>query len=278
MGLFGGDDGFNSAYGANNKNRALYEAIDLPEYAEFNPELYNPESSQYELTADDPVTRSAQMAALAKMSGLSDTGLSDADTADFLKSQNMGTQIAKAGNAAAISNAQNRGVSGSGLEFAMREAANQEGAQRAQTAGLEVAGNAAKQRALYNQAFLQGTSQMRDQDATTNRANTSIINQFNQSNTQARNQAQQGNANINNGAFQYNEGNKDKNYQNQVGQADRIAGINNKDAEISAAEAERRRKQNAAIGGAVGAGAGAIVGGPAGAQAGAGIGSAIGGY
>lgn len=275
----GGDKGFDAARQANEQNRGLYDQIALPNYQEWNPELYSPESSQYTLVSDDPVTKSAQLSALEKMSGLADTGLSDADMAGYTKAANQASQIARSGNAAALNNAQARGVGGSGLEFIMREQANQDAAQRAQDAGLQVAADSAKQKALYNQAFLQGTSNMRDQDYRTNQANSSIINNFNQANTNARNTASQYNATQKNDAFKYNQGLKDKEYQNQVGIADRKAGFNNRNAEITSAEDEARRKKNAAYGSLIGAAAGYGFAPEGqqwqGAQAGAGVGQAI---
>lgn len=271
----GGDGGFDAARDANNKNRALYEEIALPEYEQWVPEFLNTEAAQYELTSDDPVTRSAQLAALSKMAGLADEGLSDADMAGYTKAVNQGNQVARSGNAAVMNNAIARGVGGSGLEFIMREQANQDGAERAQEAGLQVASDAAKNRALYNKAFLDGTSGMRDQDYRTNANNTSIINQFNQANTNTRNQANQYNTGLKNQSFQYNQDLKDKNYDNQLEVTDRKAGMNNRDAEISSAEAEKRRKDRSAIGGLVGAGVGGYMGGWQGAQAGAGVGQTV---
>jgi hypothetical protein len=250
-----GDNDLSGVRSQIEQNRALYDKIDMPEYKDWVPELYNNESAQYKLTSDDPMARSAQLSALSKMAGLADTGLSDADQAGFAKAANQASQIARSGNAAALQNAQSRGVAGSGLEFLMREQANQDAAQRAQDAGLETAANAARQRAAYNQAFMQGTSQMRDQDYNTNRNNAGIINQFNQANTQARNQTNQANTGLRNDAFQYNQGLKDKTFQNQIGKADRIAGINNEIGKTYTAEQAADNQRNGAI---LGAGIGAV--------------------
>lgn len=248
-----GDNDLSDVRNQIERNRGLYDQIQLPEYEEWAPDFYSPEAASYELTSDDPLTRSAQLSALAKMSGLADTGLSDADQAGYTKAINNANQLARSGNAAAMNNAVARGVGGSGLEFIMREQANQDAAQRAQEAGLQVAGDAAKQRALYNQAFLSGTSQMRDQDYKTNANNASIINQFNQNNTNARNQASQYNTGLKNDAFQYNQGLKDKNYNNQINKADKIAGINTQVGNTYAAENSADQARNNAI---VGAGLG----------------------
>jgi len=247
MGLFSDDSGFDEAKRANELNRNILDQIELPKYTEFNPNLYTNQSAQYQLTSDDPVARSAQLSALAKMSGLADTGLSDADQAEFTQAANQGNQLARSGNAAALNNAQARGVGGSGLEFLMREQANQDGAQRAQDAGMQTAANAAKQRALYNQAFLQGTSNMRDQDYRTNANNTNIINQFNQANTQARNQTNNANTGLQNQAFQYNQGLKDKNFNNQMSRATGQMNINNRDADISMGRSAQDNAQRNAI-------------------------------
>lgn len=275
--IFGGgsDGGFDDAREANRRNRELYGAIDLPEYSEVVPELLNTESAEYQLTSDDPVVRSIQLSQLNKMAGLADTGLSDADEADFAKARNQATQISRSGTGAALNNAAARGVGGSGLEFLMREQAAQDGAERAQAAGLETASTAAKNRLLYNQAFGQQVGQMRDQDYRTSANNTNIINQFNQANTKTRNDAAQYNNGLKNSAFEYNQGLKDKNYQNQMQRADRQAGFNNRDAEIGAAESEQERNRRKGIGSLIGAGVGGYFGGFQGANAGANIGREV---
>jgi hypothetical protein len=277
MGLFGGDDmkGIRAAEGANFANREMFNKIKEPTYEQYNPELYGMDSANYQLNEDDPVAKSAQMSALAKMAGLADTGLSPEDEAGYFKARQIGTQMAHAGTESALQNAQARGVAGGGMEFAMREMANQAGAQKAQEAALQQASDAARQKALYNQAYLTGTSQMRDQDYRTNAANTNIVNQFNQANTSARNQTANSNVDLRNNAFQYNQGLKDKDFSNQMTKANSMAGINNRAGEIGAAEAEAEQKKRAALGSAVGAIGGGIMGGPAGASMGAGIGGAM---
>lgn len=200
----------------NERNRQLYENVALPTYQDYVPESYN-----YETIKEDPNLRSAQMAALAKMSGLAESGLSAEDEAAFTKARQQAGQIQKAGNDAAIANANARGVGGSGMEFAMREMANQHGAQNAQNAGMDQAATSARQRALYNQSYMQGLGNQRGQDYQVNQANTGIVNRFNEANT-----------NNKNNAFQYNQGLKDKTYNNQMRRADSMAGINNNDSQI----------------------------------------------
>ena len=269
------DSGFNSARGANAKNRALYEAIKDPNYTQYAPELYSNESSNYTLTNEDPLLKSAQMSALAKMAGLADSGLSDVDQAGYEKARSMAGQVAKQGNAAALQNAQTRGVGGSGMEFAMREMANQDAATRAQDAGLSQAADSARQRALYSQAYGQQLAGARDQDNRVNSQNTGIINQFNQANTNARNATNASNVDQRNGAFKYNEGLKDKTYSNQMRRVDGMSGLNNRDAEIDMAESAQQQAKRRALGNLAGAGLGAAVGGATGAKVGLAMGSAL---
>jgi len=275
MGLFSNDDeGFKDAIANLNRNRQLYADIDLPEYEDLTPELYDNETANYELTGEDSVIKSKQLEALAQMGALSSEGLSDTDRAGFAQARAMGDQMARSGTQSAIQDAQVRGVAGSGQEFAMREAANQAGAQRAQEAALQQQAAAAQQRQQYLQAYSQGLGNVRGQDQSANAANTNIINQFNQANTQARNSTNNANVGLKNDAFQYNQNLKDKKFQNQTGQVDRVAGMNDRQAEISSAEQEANRKRRQAQIGMVGAVAGGVVGGPAGAQAGSQIGQA----
>lgn len=277
FGLFGGSDsGFDEARAALEQNRALYGQIELPEYAEFIPELYTTESATADLVEEDPALRSMQLESLAKFSDLSEQGLSELDEAGFAKARAMGDQIARSKTDAALADAQVRGVAGGGQEFAAREQASQAAAQRAQEAALAEQTARAQQRQQYLQALAQQQSSMRDQDYKANAANTDVINRFNMQNTQNRNATRADNVDQRNSAFKYNEGLKDKRYQNELGRADRIAGINNRGAEISSAEDEQRRRRGAGMMGLIGAGIGAAVA-PAGSGAtGAMIGSQAG--
>lgn len=231
------------------KNQKLWETVLPPTltWDEFAPEAheyggdFNPEAIDYQQISEDPITRSAQMSALQKMAGLADTGLSEVDELGFARAEREGNRLAQGSTQAAISDARRRGVSGGGLEFAMREIGSQAAAERAQDAALETAAQAAQQRALYNQAYLSGTGAMRDQDYRANAANTGIINQFNQANTGARNQAAQqnlgrreaiANTNVNqrNQAQQYNQSGRretqQQNFNNEVARMGGMTGAN----------------------------------------------------
>lgn len=258
----GGDDGSDSAKEAIRKNRAIYDAIKDPAYADYNPELYKTETANYELTNDNPLLKSAQMSALAKMAGLADSGLSEVDQAGYEKARSIAGQVQNQGQAAALQNAQARGVGGSGLEFAMKEMGNQAASTRAQDAGLQQAADSARQRAMYQQAYGQQLAGARDQDYRTASQNTGIINQFNNANTQNRNATNQANTDQRNGAFKYNEGTKDKVYNNQLSRAGINTGFNNQQAQIEmASAAARTAQQNAMTDMAIKAGAAYMTGG-----------------
>lgn len=280
MGLFdalfgGGSSGADAAYDAINRNRQLLDGVALPEYETYIPELYDYESANYELVDEDPALRAAQLDALGRLSGLAETGLSDVDAAGFNNASRIGQQVAKQGRASAINDANSRGVGGSGLEFAMREAGLQSGAEASQKAALETAAEAAKQRALYQTAFSDAVSRARADDNKVNSQNVGIINQFNKDNTAGRNQTAVANTNARNDAFKYNEGLKDKNFNNQMSRATGYSNLNNQHADVAMAEDEARRKRNQAVTGLIGAGIGGAVGGSKGAQVGYGVGSAL---
>jgi len=224
-------------------NQDLFNRISLPDFKDYTPEElqylgdWNPESAQANQISEDPMLRSAQLSHLAKLSGLADTGLSDVDAAAYAKARELGSQQARAGTEAALQNAAARGVSGSGMEMAMREIANQEGARRSQDAGLAQAANAAQQRALYQQAYGNAVSGVRNQDLNVNSQNADILNRFNMANTNTRNQAglrnietKQGLSNQNvgerNNAQQYNNQLQAQRFQSAMAKAGGQAGAN----------------------------------------------------
>jgi hypothetical protein len=247
--LGGGDRSSQDVISLMNENKDLFKNLETPEYREFIPELYGNQSYNFETIGDDALTKSRQEQLLAEMAGLKDTGLSAVDEAGFNKARSMGNQMAKAGTGAAIQDAQNRGVAGSGMEFALREMAGQGGAQRAQEAGMQQAADSARQRALYSQAYGDALSGQRDQNYRQEAANTNIINDFNSKNTAQRNQTNNQNVDLRNQAFQYNQGLKDKTFNNQVTKINGQTGANRGIADAYAARgAAEQADQNALIG------------------------------
>lgn len=181
------------------KNGAIWDELALPEYKEYRPELYdyagdlNVEEAQATQIQDDPVARSRQENLLLDLAGLAETGHSDADRAGFARAGRAGDALAASRMGADLQNAQARGVAGGGMEFALRQGANQAGAERAQELAEEQAMSAANQRMLYQQAYGNALSGVRDQDYRTQANNANILNEFNRANTQTRNDAQQWN-------------------------------------------------------------------------------------
>lgn len=243
MGLFGKDPDFQPVFDNINQNRGLYESIDLPEYQDMSPELYDNETANYQLTSEDPVLRSKQLEALAQLQGLSTEGLSGVDEQGFAQARAMGDQMARGKTDAAINDAQVRGVGGGGQEFAMREMAAQAGAQRAQEAALAQKATRATQRGQYLNAFANQTAGARDQDYRANSANTDVINKFNMANTQQRNATANANVDQRNNAFTYNQNLKDKKFQNQIGKTDRMAGMNDQATQATMAQNDQNARQ-----------------------------------
>jgi hypothetical protein len=247
--IFGGDNSGDDVKELMRQNQGLYRDLETPEYENFIPELYGNESYNYETVGDDPMMKSRQEQLLTEMAGLKDTGLSQVDEAGFNKARSMGNNMAKASTGAALQDAQNRGVGGSGLEFALREMAGQGGAQRAQEAGLDQAAQSAKQRMLYSQAYGDELGKQRGQNYTQAATNTNIINDFNARNTQGRNQAANANTDTKNSAFQYNQGLKDKSFNNQLAKINGQTGANTGMANAYAAEgAAENADRNALLG------------------------------
>jgi len=249
-------------------NQALWAGLEVPniKFQKFTPEEfqyvgdYIPEDADFQTISEDPALRQAQLNALSRLSGLAETGLSDADAADFMRAKLEAGQLARGRNEALKNEMAARGMLGSGSEFMLREAANQEAAQRAQMAGLEQAAAAARQRALYQQAYGDALGGLRGQDLDVNSRNADIINQFNMANTGARNEAQQqnlanrqaimgANTATRNDAQMYNiQGKRDvaqQNYQNQLQKIGGQTGANTGMAQGYAAQnAARTNERN----------------------------------
>jgi hypothetical protein len=214
------------------RNQALWGGLGVPTqtWKDLDPQIYRPEMAQGHTVQDDPLVKSAQMSALAKMGDLSNTGLSDVDQAGYQQARDIGNQMANSGTQAAIQNANSRGLGGSGMEFAQREMANQQGAQRAQQAGLQQASDSARQRALYNQAYSNALGNQRAQDLNLNAQNAGILNQFNMANTNMQNQANQWNVNNQNQAQLANNNGRNAamqaNFNNALARTQGAAGAN----------------------------------------------------
>jgi hypothetical protein len=170
------------------KNQDLWNSYD-PEMLKY--EEYNPVVADYRTIEDDPELKSMQLSQLEKMAYMADNGLSDADKASYQLSNMEANRNAKSNRDALLAQAEARGVANGGMSFALQEQANQDAANRAAMAGLQQAGDTARQKALYNQAYGQQLGQVRGQNTDLATKNAAIINAFNQANTQAQNQGRQ---------------------------------------------------------------------------------------
>lgn len=276
-GLFGNDSGFKNERNRLDEVMADTKKIPLPVLERMIYQGYSPETMNYSLMKDDEGTKGLQLAALNKMQNLSETGQTVEDAAAFDRARNLGAQAAKVGTENAIQNARARGVSGSGMEFALREMANQGGAQRTHEAGLEQAASGARNRAMYNQAYNQALGNFRNQNNQASQANTDIINRFNQANTQNRNQAAQYNIENRIGVTRGNNQMSQADYDNQMKRVSGISEIGKQRNAVDSAEEEQRRRRSSGVGSIAGGIAGAYMGGPVGASAGAAIGGSVGG-
>jgi hypothetical protein len=230
--LLFGDSGAGDIQDIMNQNKRLYEGINLPEleFNEYTPEALLNESMKAELVNEDPLIKQAQMKALERMAGLAETGFSDVDQANLMGARDQADSMVRQNRDAVLQNAQARGVAGGGLEFALKEMANQEASERARKSGMEGAAETARMRAMQQQAYQNALSGQRSQDFQANAKNTDILNQFNQMNTQNRNATNQYNVANRNTAQTYN--NEQKNtvaqnqFNNEMARAGGISGAN----------------------------------------------------
>lgn len=190
---------------------------------------FNPELAQYSLLAEDPFLLQKQMGAIETLKRSADEGLSAQDLYAMDKANRAAGDRARRARQAALQNAQARGVSGGGLEFALGEIANQESAERARSQAMEQNMASAKQRAMNQMAYTQNLGNVRDQNYRTKAQNTGVINQFNTMNTGTRNQA-----NLRN--IDQRRDNEQQRYQNQLARLDGIAGGRKGMADAAAAQ------------------------------------------
>jgi hypothetical protein len=292
------DDSEEKMLGEMAKKRALYERLQLPDstWEDITPEQLKslesltPENINYQTMNEDPRLLSQQRAYLSKLQALGDEGLSAEDKLGFELAARQAGSDAQSRRASAMQDARARGVSGGGMEAALMEMGNQAATDRQSLEGMQQAANAAKQRALYTQAYGDELSGQRDQGYRAEAANKDIINRFNQLNAQNRNTAQQYNVGNRNQLAANNVAERNRyalenrgarndlaqqGFANQMAKNTGLAGGYDALANFFGAQGERRTKKREATGAAIGSAVGAIYGGPAGAQAGGGIGGAI---
>lgn len=277
-----------------------YENLQAPNmpWEEYSPEAlqstgeFTPEEAQYKLLQEDPRLLSDQSAYLNQLKALSESGLSAEDAAVFDAAQRQAAQQARGQREAVMSNMAARGLSGSGLELVSKEMANQQAAERARASMMEQAAAAARQKALYTQAYGGELGSQRAANLQSEAQNKNIINRFNELNTGARNTAaaqaianRQALANANvearNKAQMLNQAGRQETaqqaYTNQLSRLGALTGAQQLQAESLLAQQQAKRSKFGALGKALGTGIGAIVGGPVGAGIGGSIGGGVGG-
>ncbi len=215
---------------------------------------YDPSLATGSLISEDPESRSMQMEALNRLRGLADEGVSAQDRAVFREAANAANQQARGQSEAALQNAQNRGVAGSGMEFALRQAGEQDAANRMANVGAQQAATSAAQRAAYNQSYLQGAGDLRSADYQKQAANADIMNRFNMANQSALNSAKEFGAQSGYNAQAANQG-------AGMDFAGMVAGQNNEYSKYLAARNAARAGARAANTAAAAKGIGAAVGG-----------------
>lgn len=257
----------------------MYEDIGLPDvsYQDILPEMatsqgeYTPEMIQAQLLSEDPRLLQGQRDYLARLQGLSETGLGAEDLAAFAEASRRASSDAQSRAESAMQNARARGVAGGGLEFAMREMGNQAAADRQSMEGLGQAAEAARRRQLALTAYGQELGGQRQANLDAESRNKNIINQFNMMNAQERNRAQaanlaerqrlsDANLNLRNQAQIMNQqgrmGAAQQGFQNQLARTGGMAGAYQNIGEYYGAKQAADQKRAQGILGAIGGAAG----------------------
>lgn len=191
IGFLGGLLGFGTNDAEEQALKQAQEAADLFKYGNgglspydepglnYSPELYSiPENIVAEQITEDPNLKAAQMSALNNMLGLTESGIDAKSLRDFdinrrkVEEESTGQQEAIFNNMAA------RGLGGSGMEFGLREKANQDAADRLSQAGLALEDQKANTRLNALNNMLTGAGVVRGQDLTVNSRNTDALNRF----------------------------------------------------------------------------------------------------
>lgn len=228
----------------------------------------------------DPRLRNAQLQSLAALQKVGAGGLRPEDMAALANVRNSTEQQANSDRQAVMQSMQQRGIGGSGAELAAQLGAGQSAANRANTAGLDIAGQAS-QRALQaisgagslgssmeGQQFGEAAQQANAQDVI-NRYNAMNSQQVGNANTTAKNAAQatnlgnlqsvmNQNTGVANQQAAYNANLPQQVYQNQLGQAQAAAGVTNQAAGALQQNAAQTQNMWSGLGQAAGQGIGAI--------------------
>jgi len=278
-----------------NKGASEYEAGDPLAFDELG-ELDRLGPSAYEDITSDPRYKDNEMEALRQLEDQSKNGYSDRDKADLARIEQNASRANRGRQGAIRQEMENRGLGGSGLDFALRQQAAQDSAEQEAISGLEKNAQVQdrKQSAAASLGSLSSQLQSRDHAQASQKAaaadeiarfNTQNSNQRQSYNNQNQNSANTQNWNRTNQVADQNtdaqaDYRRDKLNVEQGGatkQYDYATEMYNRDQAKKAAKAKKKAGVGSAIGGVVGGVAGAYFGGPAGAAAGASVGSSVGG-
>lgn len=230
----------------------------------------------------DPRLRDSQLDALNSISGIADTGMSEADLASFELARRNAAAEGQAKQGQILQNMAQRGVAGSGAELAASLQNAQSTADRLQQAQLEQAKaqQAARMAALQQQANMASGLRSADYTEASNVANArDAIARFNAQNAQnvaqtnvgARNQAQASNlqnaqnirnqnTELSNQQQQFNKNLQQQQFQNQMQRAAGLSGQLNMQAGNADARAQRTVDQAVGIGQGLNDVAGSVMG------------------
>lgn len=221
-GLFGGGGGPSEeeliAMGLLDENGNIAESI--PDYIlpalNFKPDRYStPESAAASTVTEDPNLRNAQMAALQSLLTRSNEGVTAEEARATDLSRRKQGETTRGQEEAIINNMAARGVGGSGMEYAMRQAAAQNAGETATQEGLAREATNAEQKRLALGSLLSGTAGVRNQDYTANKGNTDITNDFALENSRRRNAVNQLNTELSNKAQLANKTDAQTRYQDK---------------------------------------------------------------
>ncbi len=294
------DDALNAVIGMVARQKAqeerekfVGELPDGPNQADlpfWDPRRYDtPEDAQSNLVSLDPQYKDLQLKALQALRDKADGSATAQEDAGRMQAIKEANDLAKSREEGVLNDARSRGVGGGGLEFALRNQAGQESANRLGELTTKGAADAALQRLAAMGQYSQGVSNMRTQEQQMASQNADILNQFNMYNTNLHNSTNTANRNMQNQAaldkVNRTETRGQRGFNNALSGWDRKAGFKQQDINDIYDEGKSLQAVNegfwnvvrqAAASGA-GGGAGGAMGGGGGGAGGFNIGQFMGG-
>lgn len=247
--------------------QAARQFLNMPDYNEpllnYNPSLYAlPEEMTAETITEDPNLKAAQMTALNNMLGLTENGISAQGQRDYDIARRKAEEENSGQQEAIINNMASRGLAGGGMEFALREKAAAEAADRLAQSTQELEKQKAGTRLNALNNMITGSGLVRNQDYQTARNNQDAMNQFIQENSRRKWATNNANVDQANQAKLMNKQDIKGAYQNQynadMSRRQNYANALNKQATGQFAQGAANRNQTNAVIGAGGKLGGAI--------------------